>query len=406
MDDNASIRRNSNDQPSYAGADTTTIAGIDENGLGPRLGPLTVTCTTMHGPGQYAPAAWMDAGRQLGLDDSKATASFGGMRHTESVVLGWLLRRDGRIPTCDEALYALLCKGGLDAQQCHCPAEDRSKEQCWSRVLQLPFFQGNADCGLQTWGTLERRGLSLESVAVDVVCPGALHIGYAHGFNKLQQNLQAFEGHIVDLMSPSAPASAPAKEETPLRRPAWIVAGQVGGIRDYQRYFQRVHALLEAGVGAEAESMRKPSSSREPERSSADACHTENNGPRPAPTSSALSNKATLSDMADTRTTKPQRCMYPLRGNTTLCFEVGADQRHLPVAIASMFGKYVRELRVAKVNAFYQMHLPDLRAASGYHDAVTSRFVEATQPLRATLPVRRTCFERPPFRGDNVAGRT
>ena len=41
-------------------------------------------------------------------------------------------------------------------------------------------------------------------------------------------------------------------------------------------------------------------------------------------------------------------------------------ERHLPTALASMTAKYVRELAMRPFNAFWQRHVPDLKATAGY----------------------------------------
>lgn len=42
-------------------------------------------------------------------------------------------------------------------------------------------------------------------------------------------------------------------------------------------------------------------------------------------------------------------------------------ERHLPTALASMTAKYLRELAMRPFNAFWQRHVPELRATAGYH---------------------------------------
>jgi ribonuclease HII len=75
-------------------------------------------------------------------------------------------------------------------------------------------------------------------------------------------------------------------------------------------------------------------------------------------------------------------------------FEIDADARHLPVALASMLGKYVRELWMERQNRFYQGHDPSLPAVSGYHDPRTRGLIRDTSALRKRLGVTRDCFER------------
>ena len=60
------------------------VMGVDENGLGPRLGPLVATSLTLETP-RYGRSALCERGLRLGLTDSKETGGFGRMGFTESV---------------------------------------------------------------------------------------------------------------------------------------------------------------------------------------------------------------------------------------------------------------------------------------------------------------------------------
>ena len=87
-------------------------------------------------------------------------------------------------------------------------------------------------------------------------------------------------------------------------------------------------------------------------------------------------------------------CRYRVADLGDVAFEVDSDASHLPVALASMLGKYVRELGMLRQNAFYRRHDPTLREVSGYHDPVTTEFVEATRLLRRRAGIDDRCFER------------
>jgi len=50
----------------------------------------------------------------------------------------------------------------------------------------------------------------------------------------------------------------------------------------------------------------------------------------------------------------------------TIRFEVDADANHMPVALASMVAKYVRELLMARFNAYFTARAPDLKPTAGY----------------------------------------
>lgn len=71
-----------------------------------------------------------------------------------------------------------------------------------------------------------------------------------------------------------------------------------------------------------------------------------------------------------------------------------ADATDPIVGIASMVGKYVRELLMSRIVTFYQEKNPELRPASGYHDSVTKAFVDETTQLRRRLQIRESCFRR------------
>jgi len=53
-------------------------------------------------------------------------------------------------------------------------------------------------------------------------------------------------------------------------------------------------------------------------------------------------------------------------GCITLIFEVGAEQRHLPVALASMLSKYTRELLMQRFNGWWCRRIDGLKPTAGY----------------------------------------
>jgi hypothetical protein len=88
------------------------------------------------------------------------------------------------------------------------------------------------------------------------------------------------------------------------------------------------------------------------------------------------------------------RSAYRVAGLGRVTFEVDADACHLPVGLASMLGKYLRELMMERQNRFYLSIDPGLRRVSGYRDRLTAEFVEKARPLRLKLGIADECFER------------
>ena len=74
-----------------------------------------------------------------------------------------------------------------------------------------------------------------------------------------------------------------------------------------------------------------------------------------------------------------------------------ADASDPLVMLASLVGKYVREILMDRIAGYYRNELkdPDL-SPSGYHDPVTAKFVIRTAAIRKTLSIVQDCFERRP----------
>ena len=82
---------------------------------------------------------------------------------------------------------------------------------------------------------------------------------------------------------------------------------------------------------------------------------------------------------------------FPTLGR--LRFVRDADAHAPLVMLASLVGKYVRELFMSRIAAHYPRTDDDARP-SGYHDPVTAAFVERTALLRKQRRMPERCFER------------
>lgn len=79
----------------------------------------------------------------------------------------------------------------------------------------------------------------------------------------------------------------------------------------------------------------------------------------------------------------PQTSRYRLasaRSDWFIEFVVDADQRHLPVALASMLAKYLREALMERFNAYWRRWLPGLRPTAGYYEDA-QRFLADISPI-------------------------
>ena len=301
--------------------------GVDENGLGPRLGPLVASSVTLR-TSSYRRGTLCRRGLALGLTDSKQTGGFGRMGFTESVALALIERVCGQPPPSADALLDGIAPGTREQLRTRCPNESTSA-QCWGSNLDLPMFGGDVTYGRTLLDRLiGRSSLRIADVQTRVACPGMLNSRLAEGRNKLAVDLELFEDLIV---------TTQARQRDSLL----AVCGMIGGIRDYAARFGRF----------EQDRVAEPQGRR---------------GQR----------------------------KYAVQGIGEIRFEVDADARHLPVALASIVGKYVREICMRRIGAFYQEQIPEITLASGYHDPVTTRFIQATEPERRRLRIADNCFQR------------
>lgn len=299
--------------------------GVDENGLGPRLGPLVATACALDTNRRDKSAARF--GEQLGITDSKISSGFGSMAHAEGLALAVAEQHVGRgVTTADEVLDALSLDGTL-ALRAPCPSA--SHPQCWSEHA-VPAFGGDVAAGREILAALggKRGRVQVVRVRSAILCARTYNDAVERRGSKLDVDLELFERLLLDV------SRATSRE---LR----AVCGMVGGIRRYPERFAHL-------------------------------------------------DRSRTRVLEETRT----RASYAIEGLGEVRFEVDADASSLPVALASMIGKYVRELAMARQNAFYRGHDPELPEVSGYHDPKTARLVDASRLLRGRLGIEDRCFER------------
>jgi ribonuclease HII len=301
------------------------VVGIDENGLGPLLGPLVTTAVCIE-LGRYRAPRLAELAREVGIDDSKETAAFGRMAAAEGVALAVLESLLGRVPAhVDDLLETLLLDApvGLRAR---CP--EASRPQCWSAALPLPCFGGDLAEGRRTLQSLAKRGIHVRRAKSAVACTRLLNDRLALGQSRVELDLELMERLLLDARSA-------------LACELLAICGMVGGIRnvvDKLRHIPRAHVV-----------------------------------PRRGREGALVFDVAQLGEVR---------------------FEIDADRHHFPVALASMIGKYLRELWMSRHNRFYQAADQRLADVSGYHDPLTREFVRLSADLRKLLGIDDACFVR------------
>lgn len=67
-------------------------------------------------------------------------------------------------------------------------------------------------------------------------------------------------------------------------------------------------------------------------------------------------------------------------------FIAGADSKYFPTALASMFSKYIRELFIKLFNAFWQENVPDIKPTAGYPEDAR-RFLSQIHNMKKRLGI-------------------
>jgi ribonuclease HII len=303
--------------------------GIDENGLGPRLGPLIVTAVhaRTEGGGHRLVARPPRGDLATRLGDSKALVSFGDVALGEAWARAVLaIVRGRRMETPDELVMSMSVDSP-DALQRRCP--EHHVDQCWSRRGEQFTADEELVADVSTdLAKLTRKGVMVLGVQVAIVCAERLNDAVSRGLSRFAVDLHAMERLALSVRD---------KVDEDLE----VTCGKVGG---YDRYGSAFGPL-------------------------AGRLHT--------PISEGRA-----------------RSEYRVLGLGTISFVRDADAGHLLVCMASLIGKWVREVLMARVTRFHRAYDPSLPEASGYHDPVTTRFVDSSALARRSRNISDACFER------------
>lgn len=301
--------------------------GVDENGLGARLGPLIVTAVLarVSEEGERALGRRLRGRIARDLGDSKRLVASGDVALGEA----WARALTGDRAASPQALFERVSLDGMPSLRSACPAH--VEQQCWSFAGEA--FEAGPELVARLAGHLERwraRGIEIVDVRCATLCSERLHAAARLGKNRFVSDLHAMERLLLALRERAA-------------ADVHAVCGKVGGMSDYSSYFgplsDRLHAVLALGA---------------------------------------------------------ERSAYHFPGLGEVHFVRDADASDPLVMLASLVGKYVRELLMGRIARFYAAGGgEEAPRVSGYNDPVTAAFVRTTRPRRRALRIVDECFERP-----------
>jgi len=331
-------------------------AGIDEAGYGPLLGPLVVGRFVLAIPklsrdavpdGQ-PPAMWQRLskavsktlrerkGRIVVNDSKKLKTAASGVRHLELSCLAFAALAGDQPQDAGDWLDALSggCSDGVTNTT---PPLPNWYQPCESHPWQkLPSAVTPGELAVarsMLAGTAQRIGVEAVDYGAAVVCEPRFNTMVSATRSKAATSFTFVAGHLQHILQRFG------------EHDSYVVVDRQGGRTAYRALL--AECFPDADVSIEQES---------PQRSA----YRIEASPNPS---------------------QPTRKM-------SVCFEVQADGRHMPAALASMVSKYTRELLMQRLNAYFGDRVEGLAPTAGY-GSDGKRYWQQLQPHLAKLDIPR-----------------
>ncbi len=333
------------------------IIGIDENGYGPVLGPLVVTATAFKLHPHLNPSPASGEGKREGMNlwqllniaknpdypekivvtDSKKLFLRNSLRRCrigERTVFSFFYLLFKNLPKSpDKFLSKILLDFSLFPRLC----EDSGSEYkpCWEEIF-LPLWLEDKKGIKEETGRLrkrlKRKEIEFLGLKSIAICPFQFN-RLVKGKSKSYLNYLQFENLISYFLQ--------EKEKN-----FYIFADRIGG---QKRYLPLLKSSLLKNWNCEILEERKGISSYR---------------------------------------------LHLKEKETTISFLQNGEEKQFPIALSSIFGKYIREIFMQRITKFFQNYNPELKTVSGYRDSLTKDFITRTGDLRKKLKINEKCFLR------------
>lgn len=197
------------------------LAGLDENGVGPLLGPMVVTMVvarTTPGGARYLRSKRSKLGGRL--DDSKQIASY----HDGVLAEAWvraLAEHLGLSAGTPQELLESLAPDSLPEMRAHCTQGHR---QCFEPDAPFEEDAESLKLARTDLATLAKKNIEVALVKSTVLCTRVLNHAATQGISRFTLDLHAMEQLVLDA-------------QRGLGGPIDAVCGKVGGLMYYENEF-------------------------------------------------------------------------------------------------------------------------------------------------------------------------
>lgn len=305
-----------------------SVIGVDENGLGSRLGPMTVTGVRIGIDEKKLPNREVIArvSHEAGLGDSKELCAHGSMKEIEGRVLALMEEHLGVLPTSLSQLTQMAEVEPELSLRRDCPSGE-CPSICFDDPVPLPAFgPGIRSEDRVVAKALKEAGFHWQAFAVQPVCTGRINLQREKGVSRMALDLDAMLA-IVDKLRLSESESQ-------------VFCGKVGAQSKYSNALSKRWPLVRV-----QEELRS-------------------------------------------------RSTYDVRSVGEIAFVMDGDASEPAISLASIVGKYARELWMHRHNRYWVNAVEGVTPVSGYHDPVTDKLVKKTALYRKKNGILERCFER------------
>lgn len=326
-------------------ADPVYVVGIDEAGYGPLLGPLVVSAVVFRAPAVEAETNWWELLREVVAPRPHARDAR--LTVTDSKQLS---RRDDGLRWLERAALTFLAMRDGHTGAAGVPKSFRTLVGEVSRALlphlgEYPWYR-QTEFSLPVAGSLDDIATQRAAVSRAMRAAGIEFVGAAcevlpeGHYNRLVESTRnkavVLFGQATRLIAHAARLAG--------RAPLHALIDKQGGRQSYGR------ALMTAFDDARLE----------------------------------------IAEEAETRAA--YRLVHP-DTTWTVRFVQQGESQHFPIALASIFSKYVRELFMRAFNTFWQHHAPKVSPTAGYYTDA-QRFLRDIAGPMAALGIERSLLVR------------